>query len=167
MKLANTFILLALLTTTALHSAAAAEASAPEAVVARLYQVHDTEQNPFSHATERAALERFFAKELAGLIHADAVAAKGEVGALEFDPVYDSQDPQITALKVGEPTLKGDEQATVEVTYKDSGKNRKLLYTLQRDAAQMWKISDVRYNDGRTLAKILRNYAREMKNAEG
>ena len=138
----------------------------PDAILKNLYKTHDAQKGPFFNKESRTVLEQYFTKELAGLIVKDAIAAKGEVGALEFDPLYESQDPQITNFKVGEVKWggilkdKGDEPeeglAVVEVTFKDSGKARRIGFRFTQNAQKTWKIADINYSDGRSIVGILR-----------
>lgn len=115
---------------------------------------------------KRALIDQYFGKETAALIWKDAITANGEAGALDFDPLYDSQDPQITGFKVGETHFggivkhKGDEPeeglAVLEVTFKDSGKSVRIGFQLNQDMSKVWKITDIHYPDGRSLSAILR-----------
>jgi len=68
--------------------------STPEALVAPF---PDTRQkrSPFFQTRSRALLTLYFTRELADLIWKDAVTSKGEVGALDGDPLYDAQDFEI------------------------------------------------------------------------
>ena len=157
---------------TALISFAAKPASTgpdPDLILKNLYKAHDAQKGPFFDEENRTVLEQYFTKELAGLILKDAVAAKGEVGALDFDPLYESQDPQITNFKVGEVKWggilkhKGNEPeeglAVVEVTFKDSGEARRIGFRFQQNAQKAWKIADINYSDGRSIVGILRGDA--------
>ncbi len=137
----------------------------PDALLRELYKVHDTENGPFADRTKRAGLEKYFTKELSGLIVKDAVASKGEMGAIEFDPLYESQDPVITGLKVGEVNWGGivkhgnepeDGLAVVEVTFKDSGKPRSIVYRFHQNKQKGWKIADINYSDGQSIVGLLR-----------
>jgi hypothetical protein len=137
----------------------------PDAILNELYKAHDAEKGPFFHET-RAALEKYFTKELARLYQKDTATAKGEVGALEFDALYESQDPQITNFKIGEVRWGGmvkhegdasnEGLAAVEVTFKDSGEARRLGFRFAQNAQKAWKISDIDYSDGSSLLGILR-----------
>ena len=143
-----------------------AKESDPDAVVKSLYKTHDASKGPFFQKENRAILDKYFTKETADLIWKDAVEANGEVGALDFDPLYNSQDPQITSFKIGETHLggilkhEGDEPkeglAVLEVTFKDSGKSVNIGFQLNQDASKAWKITDIHYPDGRSLSAILR-----------
>lgn len=149
-----------------LASLATAGGSGPETILQSLYRAHEASKGPFSQTKDRGLVERYFTGETAALIWKDAVAADGEVGALDFDPLYASQDPQVTNFKIGEVQWGGivkhagdqpeDGLAVVEVTYKDSGKPRSIGFRFQQNSQKAWKISDINYSDGRTLVGILR-----------
>ena len=132
----------------------------PEMVVKNLYAAQKSGKNaPFFQSKNRAAVDKYFAKDLADMIWKDAVDAKGEVGAIDFDPLYNSQDPQITDFVINKPReAGGPDNAFVLVTFKNYGKADKVDYELARDAKGMWKIVTVSYGDGEDLGSILRYY---------
>jgi hypothetical protein len=61
---------------------------APDVVVKNLYAAHNAKRGPFFQTKNRALVNQYFQKELADLIWKDAVGSKGEVGVLNFDPMY-------------------------------------------------------------------------------
>ncbi|MDQ2867812.1 MAG: YbjP/YqhG family protein [Verrucomicrobiota bacterium] len=133
------------------------ETPAPAAIVRELYQMHDAETGPFFDRQNREMVGKYFTRELSELIVKDADAADDEVGALDFDPLYETQDPQITGLTIRAIGAGQNGDATVEVSFNDSGKPRLLKFRMQQDATKAWKIADIIYSDGRTLAGILRD----------
>ena len=135
-------------------SAAAVETAKPEALVADLYKQHDAKKSPFFQTKDRALVDKYFVKATADLIWKDAISSKGEVGALDGDPLYNAQDMEIKNFKIGEGEVKGD-KAEVPVTFENFGKKNKLTYTLVKEGAN-WKIEDINYGDGYTLVKILK-----------
>ena len=138
----------------------------PDVILKSLYKEHEAQKGPFADTKNRAVLARYFTDELVGLIIKDAVASDGEVGAIEFDPLYESQDPVITNFKVGKVNWGGilkrdgdepeDGLAVVEVTFKDSGKSRSIGFRFHQDAKKAWKIADINYSDGSTMVGLLR-----------
>ena len=55
------------------------------------------------------------------MIWKDAITSQGEVGAIEFNPLYGSQDRKITEFVIGKPEYdKGSGMATVLVSFKIS-----------------------------------------------
>ena len=141
-----------LLAGTFLSTSFADEAS-PEAVVKALYAQHEI-KSPFFQSENRALLDKFFTPTLATLIWKDARTSQGEVGAIDGDPLYDAQDFEIKGLAV-HPAEVGDDTALVTVNFHNFGKKKRIVYTLVL-ARDVWRISDIRYGDNRTLLGILR-----------
>jgi len=132
----------------------------PDAIVKNLYQVQNAGSGPFFQTRNRALVDRYFMKDLADLIWKDAVHAKGEVGALDFDPLYASQDPQISDFKISESGWAADakfgpeDKAIVEVTFKNSGKKQRVAFAFDQDKSGAWKIFDIRYPDNTSLREV-------------
>ena len=124
--------------------------SSPVALVRELYRVHETKADPF--AQPKATLGKYFDKTLLSLYIKDA--SGDGVGNLDFDPLYDAQDFDIKDLSVA---LIGQQKASAEVgvSFKNLGKNEKIVFFLSADE-HGWRISDIKYSDGRTLKKILK-----------
>ena len=121
--------------------------SAPDAAVRALYAAHNAKRGPFFQTRSRARVNQYFTKELADLIWKDAVESKGEIGALGADPLYDAQDVRITRFRIGKPSY-GDGNlnvADVEVTFRNFGAPRAILFRVERDRARRWKIADIHY----------------------
>jgi hypothetical protein len=93
----------------------------------------------FDEATVRS-------KALNMLFDKDAKEANGEVGRIDFDPYVDGQDYEITKLKIGAPTVKGD-TATVEVKFNNFEMEEDMVFTLVKEA-DGWKIDDVNSKGG-------------------
>ena len=126
----------------------------PDALVSELYRQHDRKHSPFYQTRDRALVERYFDKSTADLIWKDAVGSKGEVGALDADPLYDAQDTEIKKFSVGQPKYE-DGRAEVTVSFENFGEKQKILFLLvSKDGT--WKISDIKYSDGRTLKGMLK-----------
>ena len=132
-----------------------AQAARPETLVEDLYKAHAAGQSPFFQTGRRDLVDRYFEPALAALIWNDAVAASGEVGRLDFDPLHDAQDTEIRNLMVQPARSDGSGTATVDVTFDNFGKPQKVRYTLTQ-AGGAWKITDVTYGDGGTLRNVLR-----------
>src|ERR1700730_7581755 len=101
----------------------------PNALVADLYRAHNHKQSPFFQTRSRARLYEYFEKSLADMIWKDAVTSKGEVGALDGDPLYDAQDMEIKKFVVGQPVYEGG-KAKVRVTFTNYGEAKALVFTL-------------------------------------
>jgi len=63
----------------------------PEQLVSDLYRQHK-QRSPFFQTRSRALLDKYFTRELAGLIWQDARSSGDEVGALDGDPLFNAQD---------------------------------------------------------------------------
>ncbi|CAA9212447.1 MAG: hypothetical protein AVDCRST_MAG42-25 [uncultured Chthoniobacterales bacterium] len=134
-------------------------------IVKDLYAAHQNGSALFNQTKDRKLLDRFFTKEIADKLWKDAVAADGEIGALDFDPLYGSQDPQITKFKVGETNYGKHHRsgdfityegfAIVDVTFTAGGKPMYVMYQVQTEGADKGKISNITYNDGTSLVDAL------------
>lgn len=136
----------------------------PNVIVKSLYAAHKSGASPFFQTKNRALVDKYFRKDLADLIWNDAVSARGEAGAIDFDPLYGSPDPQITNFIIMDTGWGGDSkygpanEAVVQVTFKDSGKERMVSYQFKQGRDKVWKIYDVHYRnaDGQVkLAELL------------
>jgi hypothetical protein len=122
----------------------------PKDVVAQLYQAHRSKHDPLD---ETQSLSRYFDAELLKLYLKDKREAKGEVGRLDGDPLYNAQDTEIKDFSISAPQTTGGE-TRVMVRFKNLGKSTRVQYVLGR-TADGWRISDIRYDDGSSLKKIL------------
>ena len=137
------------------------KAITPDVIVKNLYAAQKAGSGPFFQTKNRAVVDKYFRKDLADLIWKDAVAANGEVGAIDFDPLYGSQDPQITDFTImetgwgGDSKFGPDDDAVVQVTFKDSGKERMVSYQFKQGRDKKWKIYDVHYRDDGGQVKLV------------
>jgi len=132
----------------------------PEQLVSNLYRQHKR-QSPFFQTKKRALLDRYFEKQLADLIWKDALSARGEVGALDGDPLFNAQEVAIRKFVVhpayypradsGKPT---PQAAAVAVTFENLRQPHTITFELSRSSVG-WRIVDIRYDDGATLRRIL------------
>lgn len=139
-----------LLTVLALVLAGAAPASAqsqaPDAFVSALYAAHlpAIEGNGDGVLFDDALRARFFAPDLAAAIKKDSDDAerRQDVGALDFDPVTDSQDPVVRKLAIA--VLSADAgRATVQATFdRGGGPRAQLIYDLAVIDGD-WKVRDI------------------------
>jgi hypothetical protein len=142
-------LLVLLLTALAAATSIAGDLS-PKDLVAQLYQAHRSRHDPLD---ETALLGRYFNPALLKLYLKDRDEAKGEVGRLDGDPLYNAQDMEIKDFSVSAPEMTGGD-ARVTVNFKNLGKPTRVVFMLSR-TANGWKISDIRYDDGSSLKKIL------------
>jgi Protein of unknown function (DUF3828) len=124
--------------------------SSPKDLVAQIYQAHGSKHDPLD---ETVLLGRYFDAALVKLYLKDRREAKGEVGRLDGDPLYNAQDIEIKNFSVSAPEMTHGE-ARVTVSFKNFDKPTRVVYMLSR-TANSWKISDIRYDDGSSLKKIL------------
>jgi Protein of unknown function (DUF3828) len=122
----------------------------PKDLVAQFYQAHRSKHDPLD---ETQLLGRYFDAALLKLYLKDKREAKGEVGRLDGDPLYNAQDMEIRDFSVSAPEMVGGE-TRVTVHFKNLGQPTRIVYVL-RQTAERWRISDIRYDDGSSLKKIL------------
>lgn len=134
-------------------SAAKFNENLPGGLVEILYKNHDNENSPFFQDKKRDLVDKFFGKSLADMIWKDAVESKGEAGALDFDPLYNAQDTEISEFKIGTAEIK-DEQATVPVTFINFGEEQTIKYMLTKENGG-WKIENIDYGED-NLVKIFK-----------
>ena len=126
----------------------------PNTLVTDLYRQHNRKHSPFFQTRSRALLYKYFEKSLADMIWKDAAGSKGEVGAIDGDPLYDAQDMQIRKFVIGKPSYENG-KAKVNVSF-ENFRQKKTIVFLLTNGRTGWRISDIDYGDGRTLAGELR-----------
>jgi hypothetical protein len=96
----------------------------------------------------KAAKAKYLSKSLIALwAKADAHTPKGDVGPIDFDPVSNSQDPDIKSFKVNAEKLEAD-KASIAVTMVSGHGPRKagddvVRYDFAREV-NGWKIDDIK-----------------------
>ena len=97
----------------------------------------------------KAAKAKYLSKSLVALwARADAHTRKGDVGPVDFDPVTNSQDPDVKSFKVA-AEKEGPDKATVAATIeahqgpRPKPTDQTIRYDFVRDAGQ-WKIDDIK-----------------------
>jgi hypothetical protein len=130
------------------------DAPAPAAVVRELYRVHRDGRGQVFERQGRRHQQKFFDERLAGLIWRELTETpEGEVGNLDFDPLFNAQDTQIKSFRVGAGVVRGD-AASVPVTFVNFDQRVRIDFRLVR-AKGVWKISNIVYGGGSDLLKIL------------
>jgi hypothetical protein len=128
--------------------------SFPETTVKELYRVHRNGNGHVFEKQGRKLQQKFFDQKLAALIWKDITETpEGELGHLDFDPLYSAQDMQIKNLRVGAAALKG-ETATVPVTFTNFDQKVRIEFRLV-NTRQGWKVSNILYGGDSDLVKIL------------
>ena len=96
----------------------------------------------------KAAKAKYLSKALVALwAKADAHTPKGDVGPVDFDPVTNSQEPDVKSFSVAAEKLEAD-KAVVAVTIAGHGAAREkaadntIRYNFVRDGGE-WKIDDI------------------------
>ena len=139
----------------ALAQVNAAKPISPDALVADLYKANKQKRSPFFQTRSRALLYKYFEKSLADSIWKDAVHSKGEVGAIDGDPLYDAQDIEIRKFAIKKPRYE-EGQALVDVTFENFGKPQTIMFMVVKGKTG-WRIRDIVYSEGRTLRSELKS----------
>jgi hypothetical protein len=135
-------------------------AEPPAETVNRLYQdfaweaVVASSNAPGLAQQPKAVLLRYFTPGLATALVADDACTKlrDEICALDFAPLWASQDPAAEKLQVSPGAMPS--HVTVRYTYPSTGEVISLDYTLLRTTAG-WRVSDILYPSGDSLARLL------------
>ncbi|MBK9766429.1 MAG: hypothetical protein IPP63_05110 [Chloracidobacterium sp.] len=100
----------------------------PETVVKNLYAAHNARRSPFFQKKSRALVDKYFTGSLADAIWQDALNTKSdEVGTLNFDPLYNAQDIQITNFVIAKSTPDN----VVKVRFINIGEPDEITFTLR------------------------------------
>jgi hypothetical protein len=134
--------------------------NSPAATVNRLYRdfaweaVMASSSAPGLAQQPKSVLLRYFTPELATALVADdaCATARHEICALDFVPLWDSQDPAAEELQISPSTTPG--HVAVRYTYPSTGEVISLDYALVRTKAG-WRVSDILYHSGNSLAHLL------------
>jgi hypothetical protein len=129
-------------------------ATSPTKVVTDLYRAHNGKADPLQYPASKKLLGAYFEKGLLSLFLKDESESKGEVGKLDFDPLYAAQDFDIKDLSVALVAEQKD-SAEVAASFKNIGTSEKIVFLLS-PTAQGWRITDIKYSDGSTLKGILK-----------
>jgi hypothetical protein len=128
----------------------------PDALVTELYRQSGRNRSPFFQTKNRTLLDRYFEKHLADLIWKDAIRSKGEVGAIDGDPLYNAQDMDIKNLAIHKASY-ANGLAEVNVSFENFGKKEEIVFLLSPGTrAGGWKIANIKYKDGTDLLGILK-----------
>lgn len=126
----------------------------PESVIRELYRVHNNGKGGVFEAKGKKYIYKFFDQNLADLIWKDITQTpEGEVGSLDFDPLYNAQDTGITNFQIGKPVVE-DDKSTVLVSFRNFGQRTRIKFEMQ-NGKEGWRIENVIYSDKSDLIKIL------------
>jgi len=141
----------------------ASDRSAAEQLVQRLYQQFSWEavmggpdfREPGLLDQPKSVLEQFFTPEIAALLLKDRAeaAAAGEVGRIDFLPLWYSQDPSAFDLRVAA----GPRPDTVTVSFLPIGTESriKLVFVVEETPTGV-RIADIEYPSGLSFAALLK-----------
>ena len=131
----------------------------PDRLVKNLYAEHNAGKGPFNQNKSRAAIDKYFLNQ-----PGSAVSVLGDViwkiesdknsTGFDFDPLYYSQDKEITGFAVGRP----DENNMVTVKFKNFGKDEEVMFSFLdkgNAGSKVWKIDSISYSDSENLADLL------------
>ena len=100
-------------------------------LVAQLYKEHSGKSDPLQYPASKKLLPNYFYKPLLDLYLKDQEDSKGEVGKIDFDPLYNAQDFEISDFKlVVLPNKKGS--GCVAARFKNMGVDQEIIFALQR-----------------------------------
>src|SRR5260370_293987 len=133
----------------ALSAAKVTKQTSPDALVTELYRQSGRKHSPFFQTRSRTLLDKYFEKHLADLIWKDAIRSKGEVGAIDGDPLYNAQDMEIKKFAIDKATFAGG-KARVNVRFENFGQEKNIVFVLGNGKTG-WRICDIEYGEGRTL----------------
>ena len=128
--------------------------NSPDSVVRELYRVHNNGKGHVFDAKGKKYIYRFFDQKLADLIWKEITETpEGEVGNLDFDPLYNAQDTKITNFQISKPVVQGD-SATVLVSFRNFGQRMTIKFEMNK-GQEGWKIKNVLYGGNSDLVKML------------
>ncbi|SRR5437016_5613205 len=129
-------------------------ATSPTKVVTDLYSAHSGKADPLRYPASKKLLGAYLEKGLLSLFLKDQSESHGEVGKLDFDPLYAAQDFEIKDFSVVLLAQRKD-SAEVAASFKNIGRSEKIVFLLS-NTTHRWRITDIKYSDGRTLKGILK-----------
>jgi hypothetical protein len=137
----------------------------PARIIEEIYAIHAQDlkaeaEDRIINGADRRNLDKYFDKNLANLIWIDLTTQRDEVGVIDFDLFYATQDPQITNVRVAPAQIAGG-KASVRVTFNNAGAKYSVVYLLVRENGN-WKINDIKYRNGETLLKYFKDAASQQ-----
>ena len=128
--------------------------ASPDTVIRELYRVHNNGRGHIFEAKGKKYIYKYFDQKLADLLWKTiSETPEGEVGNLDFDPLYNAQDTQIRNFVIAKPVVKGD-QSTVVVSFRNFNQRVTIKFEMV-NSKDGWKISNVIYGGDSDLIKIL------------
>ncbi len=100
------------------------------------------------------AADTIFASDLLNLIRKDQEQAEGDVGLLDFDPICDCQDFDISNVHIDTKKMTKS-KLEADVHFTNAGSTVNIGFTLVGDGKQ-WKIADIRSKSTPSLYRFLK-----------
>ena len=126
----------------------------PETIVKELYRVHRNGNGGIFERQGRKRQQQFFDQKLAALIWKNlSETPEGEVGNIDFDPLFHAQEMQIKNFRVGAAATNGA-TAIVPVTFTNFDRKVRIEFRLVNTKAG-WKVSNIDYGGGMDFVRIL------------
>ena len=128
--------------------------NSPDSVVRELYRVHNNGRGHVFEAKGKKYIYKFFDQTLADLIWKEITGTpEGEVGNLDFDPLYNAQDTKIANFQIGKPMVEAD-TSTVIVSFRNFGQPMTIKFEMNK-SQEGWRIKNVLYGDNSDLVRML------------
>ena len=129
-------------------------AKSADSVVRELYRVHNDGRGGVFEAKGKKYIYRFFDQKLADLIWKDITQTpEGDVGNLDFDPLFNAQDTRITNFQISRAVVEGDE-STVVVNFRNFGQRTRIKFEMH-NGKDGWRIKNIIYGEKSDLVTIL------------
>ena len=145
------------------NSSPASQSGTPEALLREVYRIHGEDmktagpKDRIMNGKSRVYLDKFFDKNLADLIWKDLTTHTQDIGVIDMDIFYNTQDPLIKKVVVARASINGD-SAAVRVSFANAGARETVIYAVVRENGK-WKIHDIKYRNGDTLLKYFEEEA--------
>ena len=138
-----------------ISSELAAASGTPQAFLERLYAAYvpHGKGNNFAYPEARAIVD----SSLLALLRRDQIMSKGEVGAIDGDPICQCQDwdkLKVLSLRV---VPSGTDRASGNVTFTNAGERSSVHFELRMENGS-WKIHDLSYQGTPSFQAHLRSY---------
>jgi hypothetical protein len=130
--------------------------ASPRAFLERLYSAYTPKGkgNDFAYPGARAIVDA----SLLALLHRDQIKSKGEVGAMDSDPICQCQDWESFKVLSMHTQTNGAARASGDVTFMPDPKDtEEVHFDLVRENGA-WKIRDLSSKDTPSLQAYLRDY---------
>jgi hypothetical protein len=121
-----------------------AAVAAPAEIVTAIYRIYAGPKGDYQAGSiEDKRIAVYFSASLRKALAAmNARSRKSNEPILDFDPVTDSQDPQVERLSIGP-----EGESVVAATFFSRSEKRVVRYTFEREAGA-WKIDDITGGSG-------------------